>query len=133
MHVRLLEQSVRADSRLVAGGSAPHCVEIDFEVRFDRPPSSVWLSFYEAAERDTETFANRNMRILGDVVLFTCRGDEVEVAFDALKTVVMKANSAFYGDAATGARGSRQDDEESKRSRDREFVERARALLTSGS
>jgi len=129
MHVDLVRDEVAADSRRVERGDTPDCIEVAYDVKVAPPPDDVWLSFFYSILKKAEPFALRNLSTRGDRVRFTCRGGEVEYAFEALTRLVTETNSVYYG--GRHARPSKElaGTEEEKMARDREFVERAKRLL----
>jgi len=129
MHVNLIKDRLAADSRCVAHGDTPDCVEVTFEVALDKRPNSVWLSMFFDIYKRTEPFAMRHFAVRADRVRFTCRGDEVECAFEALKHLVMQANAVFYDPEDAEATADMVVDRDEKERGDKEFTQRAKRLL----
>jgi len=97
MHVGLVKDDITADSKRVEHGDTPDCIEITYEVKTAPQPDSIWLSFFHDALENAKPFGLRSFSIKHDRIRFSCRGDEVEYAFEALKRLVAETNSVYYG------------------------------------
>ena len=131
MHVRLVKNGIAADSRCVEHGGTPDCIEVTYDVRVSPQPDNIWLSFFYDALKRAESFALRDLMTKANHIRFTCRGDEVEYAFEALKRLFASTNAVYYHrePAVIPGGATMVEDGVKKRERDRAFVERAKQLL----
>lgn len=129
MHVSLVRNGVAADSSHVARGETADCTEVTYEIKLDRPPDDVWLSFFYNPPSGTEPRFIHRLTTRKDLVKFWCRGDEVDYAIDELKRLVQLANSAFYEEADCQVPVSHTTQDTGKHRRDREYAERAERML----
>jgi hypothetical protein len=128
MHIQMRADGLQADARRVTLADGTIGTEVTFDVMFDSTPNPVWLSVFHQAYDPEAHFALSRLSVLGNHIRFVCMTDEVEIAMDALKGLVARANATFNDhDGITLVVPAM--DADVKRRVDGELVARARKAL----